>query len=119
MIKRVVKYTVIGFLLMIYINRALFVTPEEMSTNPHEVNSLAELFAEFITGESNNTDEDGDSQETCNSAKIIQPYVAQQFAQSLELWNKFSVKIETIFFPTNEVVPQPPVLGQIDHPPQA
>jgi hypothetical protein len=117
MLKPVIKYIFIAFLLMIYINRGLFVTPDEMNTNPREINSLAELFVEFITGHSNNIDEDGNSQETCNSAKIVQPFVAQQLSKSLELWNEFPQKTEKLYFPITENIPNLPILGQIDHPP--
>ncbi|MDR0872163.1 MAG: hypothetical protein LBN27_01680 [Prevotellaceae bacterium] len=117
MFKTALKYTAIAFLLMLYINRGLFVTPAEMNSNPSEINSLTELFVEFITGHSNNIDEDGNLQETCNSAKNIQPLIAQQFSQSLELWNKFPQKTEKLYFPITENIPNLPILGQIDHPP--
>ncbi|MDR0829997.1 MAG: hypothetical protein LBN95_07790 [Prevotellaceae bacterium] len=118
MIKSVLKYVSVAFLLMIYINRGLFVSPDEMGSNPHEINSIIELLAELITGQSNNTDEDGDTQETCNSVKMVQPFIVQQFSQSLELLNKIPQKTEKISFPINENLPKSLVLGQIDHPPK-
>ncbi|GHV45266.1 hypothetical protein FACS1894180_7630 [Bacteroidia bacterium] len=117
MTKTLIKYVSITFLLMIYINRGLFVAPDEMGSNPHEINSVAEFFMEIVTGQSNNTDEDGDAQETCNSAKTVQPIIAQQFSQSLELWNKFPQKTEKLYFSITENIPNLPILGQIDHPP--
>jgi hypothetical protein len=89
-----------------------------MDTNPNEINSLTELVIELITGHSNGIDEDGNSQEAYNFAKIVQPHIAQQFSQTLELWNKFPVETEKIYFPTKETIPPLPVYGQIDHPPQ-
>ncbi|MDR0798219.1 MAG: hypothetical protein LBN18_00445 [Dysgonamonadaceae bacterium] len=118
MIRATGKYIVIGFLLIIYINRGLFVVPTETSNDLSEINSVIEFLVEKATGQSNNTDEDGDSQETCNSVKIIQPYVSEQFAQSLDLGNQFPQQTTKVFFSTNENIPQLPVLGQIDHPPQ-
>jgi hypothetical protein len=112
------KYVISVSLLVIYLNRGFFVTPYETNTNPYEINSLAEFVIEMITGQSNGIDEDGDSLEVYNFAVIVQPYIAQQLSQSLELWNKFPVKIEKRFFPTNETMPQLLVYGQIDHPPQ-
>ena len=112
------KYFLTAFLLMIYINRAFFVTPCEMNTDPHEINSLVEFIVELITGQSNGFDEDGDSQEIYNLIKTIQPTIAVQFSQLLELWNKFPVKTEKLFLKTNETILHLFVYGQIDHPPE-
>ena len=103
---------------MIYINRGLLVTPYELRSNPHEINSLTELIVELITGQSNGIDEDGDSQETHDTARTVQPDITNQFSQLLELWNKFPVKTERLFFPTNETLQHQLVYGQIDHPPE-
>jgi len=103
---------------MIFINRGLLVTPSELNTGPHEINSLTELIVELITGQSNGIDEDGDSQETHDTARTVQPDITNQFSQLLELWNKFPLKTERLFFPINETIPHQPVYGQIDHPPE-
>ena len=112
------KYILSVSLLMIYINRGFLVTPDEMKSNPHEINSLTELIVEWITGQSNGIDEDGDLQETHDSAKTVQPDFTNQFSQLLELWSKFYVKTEKLLYPTNETIPQLFVYGQIDHPPE-
>jgi len=112
------KYVLTVALLMIFINRGLLVTPSELNIGPHEINSLTEWIVEWITGQSNGIDEDGDSQETHDSARTVQPDITNQFSQLLELWNKFPVKTERLFFPTKETIPHQPVYGQIDHPPE-
>ncbi|MDR1757998.1 MAG: hypothetical protein LBR51_03425 [Bacteroidales bacterium] len=118
MFKPAIKYIAIFFLLVIYINRGLFVVPVEIENNgKQEVNTLLEWALEILTGTSNYIDEDGDSQANYNFAKNIQPVISEQIAQTLDFL-KTSQRIIKIFTPTNETIPHLPVLGQIDHPPQ-
>ena len=112
------KYLLAVSLLMIYINRGFFVSPYEMNTDPYEINSLAELMVQLITGQSNGIDEDGDLQETHNFAKTLQPDITNHFSQMPEWWAKFSVQLEKHFLQKNESIPQLLYYGQIDHPPE-
>ncbi|MDR0872779.1 MAG: hypothetical protein LBN27_04845 [Prevotellaceae bacterium] len=118
MLKSVTKYVSIAFLLMIYINRGLFVAPAEMSNNPHEINSIAEFLTEIITGQSNNIDEDGDSQETCNMAKIITQIFSPQVSQVSDIVDLSAKITEDFTFPAKENIPPKPLLGTLEQPPQ-
>ena len=117
--KVIVKYSIIFFLLLVYINRGVFITPYEFENHGNkEINSVVEWIAQLITGEENDIDEDGDLQNDYNSVNTPHYDCLQQFAQSLELANLFSKDIEKNSFPNAENIPQKEFFFQIDHPPQ-
>jgi len=115
--KPIVRHLMTIFLLLIYINRGFFISSAyEMESPNGEINSVAELLIELITGESNDIDEDGDMQTDCNS---VTPHdFSQQFAQSIELANLFSKNINKFRFSNNENLPGNNYYGQIDQPPE-
>lgn len=117
--KPFIKYLTIFFLLLVYINRGVFITPYELE-NPgnQEINSLIEWVIQIITGESNNMDEDGDAQTDCNSVKIEHYDFSQQLTQSLELANLISKDVTKNRFPNAEKFSISDFYSQIDHPPQ-
>ena len=67
-----------GFLLVMYINRGLFVAGVETSSAhlsySNEINSLLEVIINLAGGH-NDIDEDGDCPETYSAAKTIQPLI--------------------------------------------
>jgi hypothetical protein len=106
-------------LLLIYINRGFFISSAiEMESPDGEINSVAELLAELITGESNGIDEDGDMQTECNFVQIIQHDFSQQLTQSLELVNLSSEKILKFNIPNKEEIPPINFFNKIDKPPE-
>ena len=117
--KVVVKYLIIFFLLLVYINRGVFITPYEFENHGNkEINSVVEWITQLITGEENDIDEDGDLQNDCNSANTLHHDFLQQFAQSLGLTNLFSKDIAENRFPNEENFLICDFYPQIDHPPQ-
>ncbi|MCL2247565.1 MAG: hypothetical protein FWC10_10760 [Lentimicrobiaceae bacterium] len=117
--KVVVKYLIIFFLLLVYINRGVFITPYELENNGNkEINSLIEWITQLIIGEENDIDEDGDLQNDYNSVNTLHHDYLQQFAQSLELANLFSKDIAENKFPNEENSLICDFYLQIDHPPQ-
>jgi hypothetical protein len=117
--KAVVKYSMIILLLMIYINRGLFVAAayETESQDGREVNSVIEWVIQLITGEDNGIDEDGDNHSNCNFVQIVQPDFSQQISQNFELANLHFRNIEFIF-PRKEDILQNDFYSQIDQPPE-
>jgi hypothetical protein len=103
---------------LLFLNRALLIAPFETTTSGSEINSVAELLVQWATGQSNGIDEDGDTQETHNSAKTIQPFAAQFFSLSMELQNNILQTTAKIVFPASENFPKLLVYGQIEHPPK-
>jgi len=60
---RAVKYSIIFFFLLVYINRGIFVIPyESENLGVVEINSVIERIQQLVTKEGNEVDEDGDSQ---------------------------------------------------------
>ena len=119
MYKTVVKYLTIFLLMLIYINRGIFIVPYEIENNgSKEINTVVEWIAQLITGESNGIDEDGDMQNDCNSAKTVSYNFCQEFAQYLEVLCLHSKNIEKTVFPNTENIPLNCFYTQIDHPPQ-
>ena len=74
------KYLIMCFLLVMYINRGLFVAASgfEMSSTKNgtsnEINSLLEFIINLAGGQ-NDIDEDGDCPETYNSVSSAQPLI--------------------------------------------
>ena len=105
-------------LLMMYINRGLFVAmPGVESSNPsgNEINSLLEVIINCAGG-NNDLDEDGDCPESYNTAHTIQPLIDQNPAYTcLTCPYTFTHKIFYIF---DEAMPSSDTYGTIDHPPE-
>jgi hypothetical protein len=115
----IVKYLVISFLLMVYLNRGIFITPYEAENEGNkETNSVIEWIAQLITGESNDIDEDGDSQTDWNYTQINLYDFSQELTQCLDGTHLFSKDIGKIEFPHKENIPQTDFCFQIDHPPK-
>ena len=113
--KTVVKYSIIFLLLLVYINRGLFIVPyEAVNQSNKEVNSVIEWITQLVTGESNGIDEDGDMQTDFSFTHIILHDFSLQFVQ-MAVFSKDIKKIEHPYkenFLSNDFYPQ------IDHPPQ-
>jgi hypothetical protein len=117
--KPVVRQLLTILLVLIYINRGFFIFgADEMKSPDGEINCVAELLVELITGESNDIDEDGDMQTDCNSTEITHYDFSQQLAQNLELTSLFSKNIKKTGFSNNENFPKNNFNNQIDHPPE-
>jgi len=115
----VVKYFMITFLLLGYLNRGFFITPYEIENHSNkEINSVAEWIAQLITGESNDIDEDGDEHTDCNAVKIIQYEFSQQMAKDFELANLYYKSLDKIAFLREENLPKNDFYSRIDRPPQ-
>jgi hypothetical protein len=113
--KTVVKYLIIFFLLLVYINRGVFIAPYETENHGNnETNSIIEWIAQLVTGESNDIDEDGDMQSDCNS---VNTFFYPELVQYLDLLN-FHSKSTEIIFPRKENFYLKDFYTQIDHPPQ-
>jgi len=114
------KYTMTFCLLVIYINRGLFVAMPglEMSSSysgsSNEINSLLEVILNFA-GCENNIDEDGDNPESYDAAKTIQPMIDHELYACLTCPD---ATINKTFFLTNETMPFLHTLRNIDHPPE-
>ena len=117
--KTVVKYAITIILLLIYINRGVFITPYEIENHDNkETNSIVEWVMQLITGEDNGIDEDGDLQTDCNFVKIVQHAFSQQISQNFELMNLFSKNLEKTAFSVSGNTLQTGFYTQIDNPPQ-
>jgi len=115
----VVRNFVTIVLLLLYINRGFFITGTNETKNPDgEINSVLEYLVELVTGESNNIDEDGDSQTDCNSSKIVHHDFSQQLAQSIDLLNFFSERVNKYVIPNKENIPPLNFFDKIDKPPE-
>ena len=113
--KKFVKYSLISLLLLIYINRGFFVSPYEMENHGvAETNSIIEWVLQFITGESNDIDEDGDMQSSCNFTHVF----LQDFPPQSTQVNLFSKEIKQNKFPNKENFFLTDFYDQIDRPPE-
>jgi len=118
--KAVVKYSMVILLLLVYINRGLFVSAayEIDNQNGKEVNSLVELVLQLITGEDNGIDEDGDEHSCCHFVKTVQPDFSQQISKHFELANLFSKDMGKFVFPRKETFLLNGFYARIDQPPE-
>jgi hypothetical protein len=117
--KPIVRQFITIFLLLMYINRGFFISSAyEMESPNGEINSVAELVVELITGESNDIDEDGDMQTDCHGTEIVHHDFSQQLAQSHEIMNLFSKNIKKYGFSKEENLPANNYYRQIDQPPE-
>jgi hypothetical protein len=106
-------------LLLVYINRGIFIVPYEVENRGNkEINSVVEWVIQLVTGEENDIDEDGDLPSDCNSVKTVSHDFYQQIAQELEPQHLHSKNIAKLAFPNKEDIPQQGFYGQIDHPPE-
>ena len=114
-----VKHFLTIILLLVFINRGFFVSSaDEMKSNDKEINSVVEWVMEMVTGESNNFDEDGDSQNDHNYVQIVQHDFTQHFTQILELANQFSINKNNFAIPNKENLPPINFFDKIDKPPE-
>ena len=111
------KYLIFFSLLIIYINRALFVAMPgvEVSDTSDEINSLLEVIINLAGGE-NDIDEDGDNPENYGAAKIIQPLIDQNAADACTVCP--SALVRKLFYLFDEVMLPSDAYGNIDHPPK-
>ena len=118
--RAVVKYSIVIFFLLVYINRGLFIsaTYEVENKDGNEVNSVIEWVSQLITGEDNGIDEDGDLQSDCNSVKVVSYNYYQEFAKYFDSLNLYSKSLKKTAYPNNKNILQIGFYTQIDHPPQ-
>jgi len=109
-------------LLVIYINRGLFVAAPgvEMScahpASSNEINSLLEIILNW-TGGHNNVDEDGDYPESYNAAQTFQPLIDPNSIHTTFLTHP-NTAVHKIFYLFNETILSLYAYGTIDHPPE-
>jgi len=107
-------------LLVIYINRGLFVAGVEMSSTQNgvssEINSLLEVIINLAGGH-NDIDEDGDCPETYNAAKTIQPLIDPNSMYATSLTHP-TTTVRKIFYLFDEIILSLYVYGTIDQPPE-
>ena len=112
---RVLKYSIIFFLLLVYINRGLFVFAYEIENQGSgEINSVVEWLQQLVTGKSNDIDEDGDAQADWNFTQIS----LYDFPLQPTKLNLFSIEIKKIELPYKENFLLNDFYSQIDHPPK-
>ena len=116
------KYLMTGFLLVMYINRGLFVAApgfEISCAHPalsNEINSLLEIII-YWTGGHNHVDEDGDSPESYSAAHTIQPLIDPNSIYAICLTHP-NTTIRKIFYLFDESILSLYIYGTIDHPPE-
>ena len=117
--KTAVKYSITFLFLLVYINRAVFVTPYEIENHENkEINSVIEWVVEVITGEGNDIDEDGDMHTDCSCVGGTHHDFSQQLAQRIELANLFSKNIKQSIIPNKENLPVENFFSKIEQPPE-
>jgi hypothetical protein len=110
-----VKYSVFFLLLLVYLNRGLFVTPYELEyQGGGELNSVIEWLQQLVTCESNDIDEDGDVQTDYSFISIFIPDLPQQLTQL----NLFSKETQKNRFSYNENFILNDFRFQIEQPPE-
>lgn len=121
MLKKTLNILLIVFLTLSYLNRGLYVDMSEanLASNTHskgEINSVLEFIID-LTGNANDIDEDGDTPEAYGFS-VVEAFISQNFAQTLEQNNLFSKDIKRTFRVFSDLIFSQSVYGQIDHPPQ-
>ena len=112
------KYILAISLLMIYLNRGLFVSIpviEISSPSGNEINSLLEIIINW-TGGHNELDEDGDCSEPYNTATTAQPLIDQNLMYVCLTCPYIPTR--KIFYIFDEAMPSLDTYGTIDHPPE-
>jgi len=112
-----VKYIMTVSLLVIFINRALFVAMPgvEISCSSNDVNTLLETIFNWA-GIHNDIDEDGDSPENYNAASSVQPLIDNIFSR-ICITCPFT-SLNKLFNVFNDAVTLLDAYGTIDHPPE-
>jgi hypothetical protein len=106
-------------LLMIYINRGLFVAmpgAEVACSTDEEINSVLELVLDWA-GVTNDVDEDGDCPESYSFSNATQPLIAQNLNYTICLKCPYASE-NKLFYPVNEAVTSIDYNRTIDHPPE-
>ena len=118
--KKVVKYFLIVFLSIIYINRGLFVSPslEMYCQGRGEINSVFELLLQLSAGICNDIDEDGEMQSDFNSVNINPIDFSQPVSQHQEQDYLFSNLLCKFALPADETIPFNHFSNPIDPPPK-
>jgi len=112
------KYSVSLCLLVIYINRGLFVAMPGVETpcaSGLEINSLLEV-AMNLAGGHNELDEDGDAPENYGGAKSVQPLINHNHTYA-SLTCPYE-ETRKIFYTRNDFMLPSDVCKIIDHPPE-
>jgi len=115
-----IKYTITVVLLVIYINRGLFVAMPGMELSSthygssNEINSLLEVILNFV-GCENNIDEDGDTPESYDAAKTLQPLIDHDMYACMTCPH---ATVRKTFYLSNEAMPSLHIYRNIDHPPE-
>jgi hypothetical protein len=120
MITQGLKYLLIVFMMLSYLNRGLFVAaPEtELVSIPEkgEINSMVEFLQKIITGYENDIDEDGDCPESYNFV-TSQILIDQSLIAALTL-KQPPLFIQKTLIPLTETILPSPIYGVVDHPPE-
>ena len=103
-------------LLMIYINRGLFVGIEIPNSSGNEINSLLEIIMNWAGG-NNDVDEDGDFPETYSFSTNTQPLIAQHSINTIR-YERLNATAHKIFYPVNESIKIIDYCKTIEHPPE-
>ena len=113
------KYSIMVCLLVVYINRGLFVAmpgAELSGSTDDEINSILELVLD-LTGRPNHVDEDGDCPESYSFTTITQPLIAQNFIYSMNTGCTYATE-SNLFELFDESVDSIDYNRTIDHPPE-
>ena len=111
----VVKYSIIFLLLLLYLNRGVFVVPYEVENHSNkEINSVVEWVLQLVTEESNDIDEDGDLQTDCSFTPVFIHEFPPQFTQL----NLFPKEVKKTVFPYKDNFFLNDFYSQIEKPPE-
>jgi len=114
------KYLLIAFLMVSYLNRGLFVAAPETESlslsEKGEINSLFEFLQKTLTGYENDIDEDGDCPEAYNFL-TTQILIDQSLIAALTL-KQPPLSTRKTMFPLSETMLPSPIYGIVDQPPE-
>jgi len=113
------KYLIMVCLLVVYINRGLFVVMpgvELSGSTDNEINSIIELVLD-LTGRSNQVDEDGDCPESYSFSTIAQPLIAQNLNYTISLGCLYATELNQ-FYTFDESIHTIDYNKTIEHPPE-
>lgn len=118
--KTITQYLIVIFLLMVYINRGLFVaaTCEVENHEGKEINTVIELVMQLVCGKSNDIDEDGDSADPYNTFNFMSSFVCNNFSKT----SQHNLPFKTLskkHYVASDAIFSLSVYGQIDPPPEA
>jgi len=110
-----VKYSTLFLLMLVYINRGIFVTPYEAKNQRGvEINSVIEWIQQIATGEGNDIDEDDDMQTDCSFTNVF----IHDFLQQSNQINPVLKEIKQNKFPNKKNILSNAFCSQIDQPPE-